>query len=147
MRKLLIILAVFGLIIALSACGKTAGDRANQTIQTQNPSETTPKTSSTANPSESDAASTTTSNAKPSAPNSTATTTQTQSITREKAIDLALQAAGLTREAVYDVEAELDREREGLFWEVDFETREHEYSYDIHAVNGTVAKVEREIND
>ena len=71
----------------------------------------------------------------------------TITITRERAIELALQAASLTENEVFNIEAELDRERGGLVWEVEFETREHEYSYEIHAENGTVTKTERERND
>ena len=70
-----------------------------------------------------------------------------QTITRERAIEIALQDAGLTKEAVTDLEAELDKERNGLFWEVSFETREKEYDYEIHAYDGTVAKVETEKED
>ena len=65
-------------------------------------------------------------------------------ISRRQAIRLALSEAGLERREVHDLEAELDREREGLYWEVDFETREHEYSYDIHAESGEIHRVERE---
>ena len=71
----------------------------------------------------------------------------TTTITRERAIELALQAASLTENEVFNIEADLDKERGGLVWEVEFETREHEYSYDVHAENGTVTKTERERND
>ena len=70
-----------------------------------------------------------------------------QTISKERAIEIALQAAGLTKEAVSDLEAELDKERNGLFWEVSFETREREYSYEINANDGKVAKSESERND
>ena len=68
------------------------------------------------------------------------------SVTREQAIDIALGAAGLTRDAVYDLEAEPDREFGGIYWEVDFETREYEYSYDINAESGEIVRSERERN-
>ena len=68
-------------------------------------------------------------------------------ISRENAIDAALKAAGLTREAVYDLEAELDREKGVLLWEVDFDTREYEYSYHIDAETGAVIRQEKDIND
>ncbi len=70
-----------------------------------------------------------------------------QPISKESAIELALKAAGLTKEAVTDLEAELDKERDGLYWEVSFETREKEYDYDIHAYDGTVVKAEVEKED
>lgn len=67
-----------------------------------------------------------------------------QIISRERAVEIALQSAGLTEEAVSDLEAELDKERNGLYWEVSFETARKEYDCDIHAYNGTVVKVETE---
>lgn len=73
--------------------------------------------------------------------------TQTQQLSRDQAIALALQTANLDKHAVFDLEAELDREWGGLIWEVDFETREAEYSYDIHAYDGTVINAERDRND
>ena len=65
-------------------------------------------------------------------------------ISRERAIEIALQEAGLTKDGVTDLEAELDKERGGLYWEVSFETKTTEYEYDIHAEDGTVAKRETE---
>ena len=70
-----------------------------------------------------------------------------QPLSKERAVEIALQAAGLTKEAVSDLEAELDKERNGLFWEVSFETREREYSYEIKAEDGTIVKAESERND
>ncbi len=67
-----------------------------------------------------------------------------QPISKARAIEIALQAAGLTKEAVTDLEAELDQERNGLFWEVSFETKQKEYDYEIHAYDGTVVKAETE---
>ena len=78
---------------------------------------------------------------------SAVTSEKAEIITREQAINSALQAAGVTRDSVFDLDAELDREREGLLWEVDFETREYEYSYDINAQTGAVVYVEKEKND
>ena len=77
----------------------------------------------------------------PSAP---ATEPAAQPVTKERAVEIALQAAGLTKEEVFDLEAELDQERNGLFWEVSFETKQKEYDYEIHAYDGTVVKAETE---
>lgn len=77
---------------------------------------------------------------------------QTQSeekkaISKDRAIEIALNAAGLKKADVTDLEAELDKEREGLYWEVSFETQKTEYDYDIHAYEGTVIKAETEKED
>ena len=65
-------------------------------------------------------------------------------LTRDEAISLALADAQLTEEDVYDLDAELDRERGTPVWEVDFDTRELEYSYDIHAETGEILRSDRE---
>lgn len=68
-------------------------------------------------------------------------------IARERAIEIALQAAGLTKETVYDLDAEIERDRGLILWEIDFETAEYEFSYHIDAENGSVIRSEKEIND
>ena len=68
-------------------------------------------------------------------------------ISRERAIEIALSHAGLSQDAVYDLEAELDKERNIVLWEVDFDTRELEYSYDINATTEEIVKVDKEKNN
>ena len=70
--------------------------------------------------------------------------TDSNIITRERAIELALAHAGLTEAQVYDLEAELDRERGGTYWEVDFENGTYEYSYDINAQTEEIRRLEKE---
>ena len=89
----------------------------------------------------------------PSAPSSAAggteknTTQSQQTISKESAIEFALQAASVDRGTVFDIGAELDREKGKLVWEVDFETQEYEYSYVINAYDGKVISSHRERND
>ena len=59
-------------------------------------------------------------------------------ITREEAINIALKEAGLTREQVRELEAEKDRERGVLVYEVEFEHGRKEYSYEIRVSDGKV---------
>ena len=73
--------------------------------------------------------------------------TGTDLISRQDAIDIALKSAKLTKNDVYDIDAELDVERNGKYWEVDFETQKTEYSYEIDAVTGKIVKQEIERND
>ena len=49
-----------------------------------------------------------------------------------------VQTRSLHLPRFFDLEAELDQERNGLFWEVSFETKQKEYDYEIHAYDGTV---------
>ena len=65
-------------------------------------------------------------------------------LTREEAISLALKAENLTEDAVYDLDAELDREFGYAVWEVDFDTREYEYSYNINAETGEILRADRD---
>ena len=145
MRKLLALVLVLGLIVALSACTVPTGGSEKGTTLEQNPTTTTTAESGATSP---------TTAVTTAAPTEKVTTTSLPisketiavSISREQAIDIALNAAGLSRENVYDLEAELDREFGGTYWEVDFETREFEYSYDVDAQSGAVARTERERN-
>ena len=65
-------------------------------------------------------------------------------ISRDRAIELALDHAGLNKNTAYDIEAELNRDRGSIYWEVDFEDGHYEYSYDINKETGEVKKVERD---
>lgn len=65
-------------------------------------------------------------------------------VSRERAIELALDNAGVALEEVRDLEAELDREYGGVYWEVDFEHGGYEYSYDINTTTGEITKAYRE---
>ena len=68
-------------------------------------------------------------------------------ITRDRAIEIALKEAGLKREDVYDLDAELDREQNGTYWDVDFDSGDYEYSYDIDAKTEKIANSHREPRD
>ena len=59
-------------------------------------------------------------------------------IEQEAAIEIALTHAGISREQVYDLEAELDREWGVLLYEVSFESGGREYEYDINATSGEI---------
>ncbi len=141
MKKTLVLVTVLSLIVALSACTafknefnpnlptQTSSVAAeNQNLETlQTPAPNTPSVEVSV----------------PSAPANEAPAL----ITREEALNAALNAAGLKRADVFDVDVELDRERGVLVWEVEFETLKFEYSYDVNANDGTVTKSEREFND
>ena len=70
--------------------------------------------------------------------------TNTETITRDRAIKIALDTAKLSETDVRDLEAEIDRERSEVFWEVDFEYGGYDYSYDINATTGEAIKTEKE---
>lgn len=69
---------------------------------------------------------------------------QTTAITRERALEIALEKAGVAQTDIRDLEIELDYERGAKVWEVDFDHGNLEYSYDVDAETGAVTKVQRE---
>ena len=70
--------------------------------------------------------------------------TEAKRLTRDEAIAIALAHAGLTKEQVRDLDAELDKERGVLLFEVDFECGAYEYEYEIHAETGAILKSEKD---
>lgn len=69
-----------------------------------------------------------------------------EKIGRQEAIDKALAHAKLNANDVYDLEAELDREYGGVYWEVDFDANGYEYSYEIDAQSGEVKRFEKDFD-
>ncbi len=64
-----------------------------------------------------------------------------------KATEIALGQAGLTAEAVKELEVDLDYERGIMVYEVEFETAEFEYEYEINALDGSIVKASVEAED
>ena len=88
------------------------------------------------------AASTPNATAKPSAPSEAA-----QDIGYAKAKSIALNHAGVSENEAYDMEIELDDEDGTLVYEVEFQSGNVEYSYEINAASGAILKYETEIDD
>ena len=87
------------------------------------------------------AASTPNETAKPSAPSGGA------NIGHAKAKSIALNHAGVSENEAYDMEIELDDEDGTLVYEVEFQSGNVEYSYEINAATGAILKHETEIDD
>ncbi len=134
MKKLFVLLLTAVLLFMLSACDNNAGaankngSPASQStpsgIQTDNNNPSTPTPSSPSKPSASDA-----------------------KITRDRAIEIALEKAKLQKADIRDLEAELDYEKGVLVWEVDFDYQNFDYSYDINANTGAIIFEEIEKDD
>ena len=88
------------------------------------------------------AASTPNETAKPSAPSEAA-----QDIGYAKAKSIALNHAGISENQAYDMEIELDDEDGTLVYEVEFQSGNVEYSYEINAATGAILKHEAELDD
>lgn len=156
MKKLLVTVFVLSLVLALSACSaddvsrfksfvagldeQKVADTIND-LQKLAPADATLPQESTPTPATEPQGD----KSKPvTEPQTTPPTNEKTFITRDRAIELALNHAKLTRAQVRDLEAELDYERTGIFWEVDFESGGYEYSYDINAETEAMARVEKE---
>ena len=68
-------------------------------------------------------------------------------VTREEAIDKALKHVGIKKEDVKDLEVDLDSEREGVLWEINFDYKDQEFSFDINANTGEIVNSKREQKD
>ncbi len=161
MRKISAILLSAVLIVSLSACTtpnvnisvEKGGQEASTPVEAVTNPATVPQESSVA-PVVPDANAPVASDANapvapnggaPADPNAGAPAATT--ITREQAIAIALQHAGLAEKDVINLTAEYDKERIGDEWDVEFDQGRHEYSYEINAATGEIIKWEKEIDD
>ncbi len=73
--------------------------------------------------------------------------TETPSIDKDAALAAALAYAGLSKDAVRDIEVELDKENGKLVYDVSFENAEFEFDYEISASDASVVFSEKEPHD
>lgn len=79
------------------------------------------------------------------APPETTTAPPTESlITKQRAKKIALTHAGVKEADIIGFEIELDREINGVKYELSFHAGNFEYEYEINAVNGNIIKSEKE---
>lgn len=142
MKKVFVLMFALLVIVALSACEMQDERQSSKPSASVNQQSAVPSASA-------DLQSAVTSDVPNNSKNEATVSDNNSSVTisRDRAIELALQTAGVDKASAFDIEAELDRELGVMVWEVDFETREYEYSYDINANDGSVVKGERERND
>lgn len=79
--------------------------------------------------------------------NSVGTASDKAYIGEEKAKELALAHAGVTADAIYKYEFEMDYDHGVMIYEIEFSCDGYEYSYDINASTGAVVKQEKERDD
>lgn len=79
--------------------------------------------------------------------NTTGTASTSSYIGKDKAKEIALENANVKEKNVIDIEVELDADDGRLVYEVDFETKDKEYEYEIDAKEGTIVQKESEGND
>ncbi len=143
MKKILAIVISTLLVLTLFvAC--TAKEEKNPDTTTANPSATNGSESTVLQ----DAELTTYDDRLPSDSESPATQApSTTTITSDEAKAIVLGHAGLTESEVSRYHSELDRERGGLVYEIEFDSATHEYEYEVNAETGEVLKAEKEYRD
>lgn len=67
-------------------------------------------------------------------------------ISTQDALDVALKAFGASRDAVRDIDVELEYRRGQTFYEVSFEQGQYDYEYYIDATTGNILKSFKEID-
>lgn len=136
MKKLLLFLLTIVLVLALSACATNQNASGNNGGNNNSSSSSSDITSSTPSPEY----------VAPSDNNQSNVTTDTK-ISRDKALEIALNHAGLKQENIRGLDIELDKENGVTVWDVDFESGDIDYSYDINAETGEIVKRETERDD
>ena len=64
-------------------------------------------------------------------------------ISKETAKSIALKHAGINASQIYNYEIDLDNERNGVFYDVEFDSNGYEYEYRINASNASIVNVEK----
>ena len=72
---------------------------------------------------------------------------QTQSITKDKAKELALKKAGVAAKDAKLVKVELDRDDGVLYYDIEFEAGSYEYDIEVSAENGSILSFYKEKED
>ena len=128
MKKFLSLLTVLALLLTV-----LAGCQSSQSAQPSDPvSQQPPATeSSAAEPAVADPA-----------PTEPAVTEPATKITRNEALKIALEDAGLTQDQIHDLDIDLEKENGVLYFDVDFEVENKDYDYEIDAESGQILRKE-----
>ncbi len=65
----------------------------------------------------------------------------------DAALEAALNHAGLTLDDIRELEVEMDDDHNVMHYEIEFKSGGYEYDYDINALDGSVLKYDKEIDD
>ena len=138
MKKLLVLALTLVFVLSLTACGEdnTNGGASSNNNSDSLISDIMPDTSSN-----NDTNPDTNNSGDMSLDNSATTDTK---IGKDKALEMALKAAGIKEQDAKDIDIELDTENGKKVWDIDFESGNTEYSYDIDAASGEIVKQDKE---
>ncbi len=68
-------------------------------------------------------------------------------LTADEALNIALEQAGVTRDDIRNLENRLEKEDGVLVYEIDFDSGNTEYSYDVNADSGAIVERDRDRAD
>ncbi len=68
-------------------------------------------------------------------------------ISKDAALQAALTEAGLTKEQVVDISVEFEKDRYSAWYEVEFESGNSEYNYNIDAYTGDILSYSSGVSD
>lgn len=68
-------------------------------------------------------------------------------LTADEALEIALNRAGVSEQSITNLENNLDRENGVLVYEIEFDSGNTEYSYDVNAETGAIVETERDHAD
>ena len=77
----------------------------------------------------------------------TGTSSTKSYIGQAKAKDIALKHAGTSESKIYDYSIDFDSDSGILVYEIEFNTKNYEYEYDVNAKTGEIVKNEKSQND
>lgn len=78
---------------------------------------------------------------------SSGSTSTSGNIGSSKALDIAYKHAGVSKSNAKNVEIELDNDRSGAVYDIQFDVGNREYEYEINAKTGAVVEYDSEIDD
>lgn len=81
---------------------------------------------------------------KKAAPKKKAAAKKQTTISRDKALQIAMKRVGTNRKAIRDLDIELDTEKGVRVYEIEFEVKNNEYEFVINAQSGKILKFERD---
>lgn len=144
MKKLYSMILVLALLLPVLAGCQGSAPAANPTDPPVTPPPTGTTAPETTVPQTTPPAETEPSQETTAPVNTTASAEASKQLTRDEAINIALKDAGLKKDQVYDLDAELDRDNGVLHYDVDFEAGGYDYDYEIDAATGKILRSQNE---
>ena len=146
MKKISVILLTMVFLLARTACGNAATGNGNNDNNQGVVSDVVSNVQSSVSSVASDIdGNSTQSNA--STGESQNATQNNAKITEEEALNIALKHAGVTKNDIQNLENRLETENGKLVYDIEFDSGNTEYSYDINAETGDIVDSDRDAKD